>query len=123
MFCTLLVDTYSPTRQEEEREEGPEEILDPYDDSVPRMIPLDKTLSSKSLDSQIASRGDKMISLWNSKPRMQDSLWPGLAPTPMAEGEVGDRSLASELFNPSDDKAQILFLQIPNKFPVCINVS
>ena len=60
-----------------------------------------------------------MASQWNSNIRMLSPSWPGLDPTSatLGNGEV-DKSLAADLFNTAEDKAQIIFLQIPNKFPV-----
>ena len=90
--------------------------MDPYDDSLPRTLPLDKALN-KNFGKQDKNR-DEMLSLWNYKPSLITSPWPGLAPVPVSPGQEVDRSVASDLFNSTDDKAQILFLQLPDKFPV-----
>lgn len=97
-------------------EDNPEEIMDPYDDSLPRILPLDKALN-KNFGKHDKTR-DEMLSLWNSNPNLITPPWPGLDPVPVSLGQAVDRSVASDIFNSTDDKAQILFLQLPDKFPV-----
>ena len=90
---------------------GEDEYLDPYDPSVPRVLPLDQDIYSRHRDS-------KMVSQWNNMPPVVSPCWPGLYPSPAAPGEILDTSLPSDIFNAAGDKAQIIFLQIPDKFPV-----
>ncbi|KAI6651490.1 DNA-directed RNA polymerase III subunit RPC4-like [Oopsacas minuta] len=113
----MQTDADLPTSSNADRDEdNSEEHLDPYDDSIPRVLPLDRALNAKILGKQCQ---DDMLSLWNSKPRMLTPPWPGLDPIRVSPGHQEiDKSFPSELFNSTDDKAQILFLQLPDKFPI-----